>query len=510
MSGKNQNLDQRKKAQYSLRINEASAVRESGHKTRNSYRTEFMRDRDRVLYSKAFRRLAGKAQVYIAGVDDHKRTRLTHTLEVSQIARAVAEPLKLDVNLVEAIALGHDLGHTPFGHAGERILHEIMTYHEKDHPLGLACPLDHANFQPGFAQFQGFKHNLQSLVVAMNLEKNHEAYGLDLTNYTLYGIQAHSKSVYKPGRMKNHDKLSYYTPYLNRGCRVSENQWAWSLEALLVAEADEIAQHHHDLEDALFGGLISPEEVVNIITNYFEEEELIKHLPKEDKQMWKNPKNCDLGKFNALISRVLVNLLVTRLTAAAAFQINRLGKEKKVTYNTFPKYREKHAPTDEEIMRIFKYSNAATLEEAKKGFCQKIDDFSREISNRVLSSHDIQKADAKGQYIIKKIFQAYYSTPQQLPNHCVYEFLSEYHRLSQDTALQPLFRSRVEVDSETKLREKAGKEGVGSVRSIFGGLFMDRSQVNVMEELILMRTICNHIACMTDAYAKKIYQELYG
>lgn len=134
-------FQQMKRPFYSLRAPLSFAARESGLKTKQFYRTEFMRDRDRVLYSKSFRRLAGKTQVYLSGVDDHRRTRLTHTLEVSQIARSIAGPLKLDTDLVEAIALGHDLGHTPFGHVGERTLHEIMTP-KQGHILGADCPLD--------------------------------------------------------------------------------------------------------------------------------------------------------------------------------------------------------------------------------------------------------------------------------------------------------------------------------------------------------------------------------
>ena len=91
------------------------------------YRSDFMRDRDRVMYSASFRRLAGKTQIYLAGKNDNQRNRLTHTLEVSQIARTISQALGLDCDLTEAIALGHDIGHTPFGHAGEQILHEIMV-----------------------------------------------------------------------------------------------------------------------------------------------------------------------------------------------------------------------------------------------------------------------------------------------------------------------------------------------------------------------------------------------
>ena len=108
------------------------ACRKEQNKTQNQlYRSEFMRDRDRVMYSSAFRRLAGKTQIYLTGKNDHQRNRLTHTLEVAQIARTISRALGLDCDLTEAIALGHDLGHAPFGHAGEQILHEIMVPNSK-------------------------------------------------------------------------------------------------------------------------------------------------------------------------------------------------------------------------------------------------------------------------------------------------------------------------------------------------------------------------------------------
>jgi dGTPase len=167
-------------------------------------RTDFQRDRDRIIYSKAFRRLKHKTQVFISPEGDHYRTRLTHTLEVSQIARTIARSLRLNEDLTEAIALGHDLGHTPFGHAGERILQEI-------------CPL-------------GFSHNEQSVRVVEALEKNR--HGLNLTREVLDGILCHT------------------------GSREAD-----TLEGRIVRYADRIAYINHDIEDAIRGGVISRQEL---------------------------------------------------------------------------------------------------------------------------------------------------------------------------------------------------------------------------------------------------------
>ncbi|MEH2938686.1 deoxyguanosinetriphosphate triphosphohydrolase [Lawsonibacter sp. JLR.KK007] len=164
-------------------------------------RTPFQRDTDRIVYSKAFRRLKHKTQVFLQPEGDHYRTRMTHTLEVSRIARAMARALFLNEDLTEAIALGHDLGHTPFGHAGERLLNEVM---------------------PG-----GFAHYEQSVRVVERLEKGGE--GLNLTWEVRNGILCHTKG----------------TP-------------AATLEGQIVRLADHIAYINHDIEDALRGGIIYP------------------------------------------------------------------------------------------------------------------------------------------------------------------------------------------------------------------------------------------------------------
>ena len=177
------------------------------------YRTDFQRDRDRIIHSKAFRRLAYKTQVFINPAGDHYRTRLTHTLEVDQIARTLANSLNLNENLTEAIALGHDLGHTPFGHSGERVLNRL---------------------RPG-----GFTHQAQSLRIVDKLAKDGE--GLNLTRQVRDGILKHSK-----GR----------GPIFAEGGRGPA-----TLEGQLVRVSDIIAYLAHDLDDALRAGVITFDDV---------------------------------------------------------------------------------------------------------------------------------------------------------------------------------------------------------------------------------------------------------
>ena len=166
-------------------------------------RTAFVRDRDRIIHCKSFRRLKHKTQVFLSPMGDHYRTRLTHTLEVNQIARTIARALRLNEDLTEAIALGHDLGHTPFGHAGEAVLNDLV---------------------PG-----GFEHNEQSL---RQVEKLENGTGLNLTFEVRDGILNHKKS--------------------GAPC---------TLEGAVVSLADRIAYINHDIDDAARAGVLNPEEL---------------------------------------------------------------------------------------------------------------------------------------------------------------------------------------------------------------------------------------------------------
>ena len=193
-----------------------SSLARSKEEEKCNLRTDFQRDRDRIIHSKSFRRLKHKTQVFISPEGDHFRTRLTHTLEVSQIGRTIARALRLNEDLVEAIALGHDLGHTPFGHSGEAVLNELKS--------------------------TGFIHGEQSLKVVDFLERSDTRIGLNLTEEVRDGILNHSGS----GNAK-------------------------TLEGKIIKFADRIAYINHDIDDAIRAGIISsdslPKELTKVLGN---------------------------------------------------------------------------------------------------------------------------------------------------------------------------------------------------------------------------------------------------
>ncbi len=197
----------------SAMLSENSKGRKETEKKCN-LRTDFQRDRDRIIHSRAFRRLKHKTQVFLSPESDHYRTRLTHTLEVSQIARTIARALRLNEDLTEAIALGHDLGHTPFGHAGERAIDDLVDFK--------------------------FTHYEQSVRVCEKLEKGGK--GLNLTFEVIDGIANHTSG-----------------------------EWAKTLEGKIVRYADRIAYINHDIDDAVRGGIISendiPREIIDALGN---------------------------------------------------------------------------------------------------------------------------------------------------------------------------------------------------------------------------------------------------
>ncbi len=194
-------------------------------------RTPFERDRDRIVHSSAFRRLRGKTQVFVAHEGDHYRTRLTHSLEVAQIARSVARVMGLDDDLAETLGIAHDLGHPPFGHTGEDVLDACME------------------------GFQGFDHNAQTLRVLTKLERKYPLFdGLNLTWETLEGVVKHNGPLVRYGQTL--EDLPIAIQEYNATHDLDLDSWP-SLEAQVAAHADDIAYNNHDIDDGLRAGLFS-------------------------------------------------------------------------------------------------------------------------------------------------------------------------------------------------------------------------------------------------------------
>ena len=425
----------------------------------NSIRTEFMRDRDRVLYSEPFRRLASKTQVYSVGNGDHMRTRLTHTLEVSQIARTISAALNLNCDLTEAIALGHDIGHTPFGHVGERTLHSIMTPHA-NHIIN-GCPFD--NNPLHHIEEYGFKHNLHGVKVAYSSS-------LNLTNYTLYGIQVHSKLKYDKNQA-DFFELGYYQHFQDQ-LKTPKGNDAWSLEAYVVSMADEIAQRHHDLEDAILGRIITKKEVNSIIDKHFTK----CRPPKLDDSL-------DDASYKTTLSSFIVNFLVEKLIDSSKTNILKFQKDNNAEENLSHIFEQQF---DRDFLsKIISYDDEFKSKEAE---------FSKEISTHVLSSYDIQVSDAKGAYVVKKLFEAFYMSPKQLPDNSIISYLLR----------KPESEFNGSFNSLNKLRLD---KGIGYLRSMFNDNYDSGSTA---DNILLMRVICDHIAGMTDNYALETYRKLYS
>ena len=201
-------------------------------------RTVFQRDRDRIIHSAAFRRLKHKTQVFVYHEGDHYRTRLTHSLEVAQIARSIARTLRLDEDLAEALALAHDLGHTPFGHAGEEALSKAMK------PFG------------------GFDHNGQTLrIVTHNEARYAEFDGLNLTWETLEGVAKHNGPLLRRGNEA--DQLPWAVAEYNRVHDLELESWP-GMEAQVAALSDDIAYNSHDLDDGLRAELFTLDDLADV------------------------------------------------------------------------------------------------------------------------------------------------------------------------------------------------------------------------------------------------------
>lgn len=442
-------------------------------------RSAFQRDRDRILYSKSFRRLNGKTQVFLTRSHDHVRNRLTHSLEVNQIACTTAKNLGLDHELTEAISLGHDIGHTPFGHVGERTLNMIMNNCISVTPRGVALAENE----------RGFKHNLQGVRILSDL---HQIYpllkGTNLTNFTLYGIAKHSNLTYSqckslhsgicyrkdrdPCPINGWHKVDFYSRY-DRNMKIKgESIFAWSFEADVVEFADEISQRHHDVEDAYLMQILNAEDIVEKIKDCFSS-----YLTRQATR-----KLDDISKANdffaPLISQFLVNLYNTDLISTSRENFKKYAIMTGINRRSdFTNYYKALSPEDAKGVIAF-----------SKDFDQCDKCFKKILWGTILNSHRAQRMDGKGSYLIEKLFKAYYTNPRQLHDSTVLAVFNLLEGTSHTLG----------AISKPTLGEYRNKIASPTLRA-------DRNF-----ETNLMRAICDHIAGMTDNFVIEEYTRLYG
>lgn len=334
----------------------------------HAYRTAFQRDRDRIIHSRAFRRLKHKRQVFLITDGDHFRTRLTHTLEVAQIARIMARALGLNEDLVEAIALGHDLGHTPFGHLGETVLNEILQGRDT-----LEGRLD-GSF------LGGFKHNYQSLRVVDFLEQKYEFAGLNLTRPVREGILKHT-------RLK---RGQYKYPDFNITSLAFEVDAATTLEGQIVAVADEVAQRTHDLEDGMRAGLVGVDQVRELaIVKKVEERLPLAQLLSSAATLQQD--QDDYVYRNQLING-LINLLVSDIIQQTLQQVEKFSTQ-----------RGRLAFFNEEVVRF-----SPALDPLQK-------ELNAFIYQQIIFVPSVQRADVHVKEVLRALFRSYYEAPQLIP-----------------------------------------------------------------------------------------------
>jgi len=343
-----------------------------------AYRTAYQRDRDRLLHSLSFRRLKNKTQVYVPYEGDHHRTRLTHTLEVAQVGRTIARALGLNEDLVEAIALGHDLGQPPFGAAGHEVLVILMSGEEKVEEIEAEA----------LVASGGFRSNYQSLRVADRLEQRYDHPGLNLSDPVREGI-------WKCGKV---DDTISYPDWVEEGL---EREKPPSLEAQTVTVADRIARLAHDLEDGIRAGEVELEAAERLDLGAAVVHKLgdrYTHLTSR----FRRQNSLIRGMIHVLVSDVVVHswgiLMAWRLQwseSAEAEGVNRPPEP--------PRFER----------------GAVGFSEAVSGLVDEIEAF---VETQVYRSFAVSRMDARGRSFVKGLFAAYYRDPLQLDDYVLLRY----------------------------------------------------------------------------------------
>lgn len=317
-------------------------------------RSIYQRDRDRVIHSSAFRRLEHKTQVFVHHEGDHYRSRLTHSLEVSQIARTIARMLVLDEDLSEVIALAHDLGHTPFGHAGEEALNKSMS------------------------DYGGFDHNAQTLRIITLLEKKYFSFdGLNLTWETLEGIVKHN------GPLKENNLPFAIQDYLENGMNLEIETWCGP-EAQVASLSDDIAYFSHDFEDGVRANFFTLEEIIDTFSI----------LSDVKKNLNKKINDYSVKRIVNEIRRLIISKMITDLVIKTTENITKFQPKSSQDVRLLGK-------------PLIEFSDAMTLS------MREIRAF---LTTKMYKHYEINRMTSKAKRIVSDLFEIYSQEADCLPN----------------------------------------------------------------------------------------------
>lgn len=442
-------------------------------------RGEFQRDRERIVNARAFRRMVDKAQIFTSSKGDHYRTRMTHTMEVAQIARSIANSLKLNIDLTEAIALGHDLGHTPFGHQGERTLQDILN-----HRIEVGLPETRIPNVYG-----GFKHNFQSVRVLNCLEEKYVEYdGLDVSYQVLEGVLKHTsyqqkdcgKCRFAVENRKCRRNCCDIDVFLREGDRSElylEYTHSTTLEGQVVELADEIAQRSHDVDDAMTAGLMSYEQLLCFLKEH--EMDNLKHIIDRSYDNLDSTSRRIVSKNRMICARVIsdiVNYLVNDVIyesrkALLSFEIDGF-------------YKRRHRFSQ----RLVRFSQEGGR------VCEMLE---RMVNSRVIGSREVAIFDHNAEVIVKKLFRTYYESPALLNRGTLKKIEIE---------VESQTGQRIELTEGS--REVIQNEMAEMTTKVMEGENEADRERRWKKHVILVRGITDYIAGMTDSYARNEYEAL--
>ncbi len=443
-------------------------------------RSEFQRDRERIVNSKAFRRMVDKAQIFTSSKGDHYRTRMTHTLEVAQIARSIANSLKLNIDLTEAIALGHDLGHTPFGHQGERTLNDIIN--------GRTEVLQKLSFEDN-NPYGGFKHNFQSLKMLTQLEEKYiEHPGLDVSYQVLEGVLKHTSHMNKDcincPKEECNSRCCDYAEFVDKRIEeqlYTEYDFATTLEGQIVALADEIAQRGHDIDDAFSSGLLTFDE----FQDYLKLSKL-KPLGSIIEETYR--------KVHVQEERILVDgqeMLTARVISdIIGYLVNDVVDNSRIRMKSYQKtdfYYEKHR-FDEKLIDFSEEGEEVCL------LLEKL------ISKRAINCLEVTRFDRNAFEIVKYLFKAYYNNPKLIHTGTLRRMYIDMRFYTENV-----------IDFTKGDPTLVGEEFRKIITYEYPGKKEDWSDADkeyYQKRKILIRSIVDFIAGMTDSYAVNEYRKL--